>query len=151
MIVYGSASGVIYYVVFSFRKLLFQRHVFWQYSIIFKSIKYVATSTYHRELHQSKLYSPPRNLRAGSKSTALFVKKPLYTGDLSLRSKYSSKGLIGLWQCYSIVKNGFKNFYLTIFLTKKYKYNKEKNYKFLHELFKIIIQKLTYLKTTENS
>ena len=126
MIVQGSASGVIYYVVFSFRKLLFQPHVFWQYSIIFKSIKYVATSTYHRELHQSKLYSPPRNLRAGSKSTALFVKKPLYTGDLSLRSKYSSKGLIGLWQCYSIVKNRFKYFYLTIFLTKNTNIKKKK-------------------------
>ena len=30
-----------------------------------------------------KLYSPPRNPRAGNKSPALFVKKPLYTGDLS--------------------------------------------------------------------
>ena len=30
-----------------------------------------------------KLYSPPRNPRAGSKSPALFVKKPLCTGDLS--------------------------------------------------------------------
>ena len=30
-----------------------------------------------------KLYSPPRNPRAGNKSPALFVKKPLCTGDLS--------------------------------------------------------------------
>ena len=30
-----------------------------------------------------KLHSPPRNPRAGNKSPALFVKKPLCTGDLS--------------------------------------------------------------------
>ena len=30
-----------------------------------------------------KLYSPPRNRRAGNKSPALFVKKPFRTGDLS--------------------------------------------------------------------
>ena len=30
-----------------------------------------------------KLYSPPRNHRAGNKSPALSVKKPLCTGDLS--------------------------------------------------------------------
>ena len=30
-----------------------------------------------------KLYSPPRNLRAGIKSPMLFLKKPLYMGDLS--------------------------------------------------------------------
>ena len=30
-----------------------------------------------------KLYSPPRNPRAGSKSPALFMKKPLCMGDLS--------------------------------------------------------------------
>ena len=30
-----------------------------------------------------KLYSPPRNRRAGNKSPALFVKKPFCTGDLS--------------------------------------------------------------------
>ena len=30
-----------------------------------------------------KLYSPPRNSQAGNKSPALFVKKPLCTGDLS--------------------------------------------------------------------
>ena len=29
-----------------------------------------------------KLYSPPRNLRAGNKSPMLFLKKPLCTGDL---------------------------------------------------------------------
>ena len=29
-----------------------------------------------------KLYNPPRNLRAGKKSPALFLKKPLCTGDL---------------------------------------------------------------------
>ena len=30
-----------------------------------------------------KLYSPPRNRRAGNKSPALFVKKSFCTGDLS--------------------------------------------------------------------
>ena len=30
-----------------------------------------------------KLYSPPRNLRAGNKSPARFLKKPLCTSDLS--------------------------------------------------------------------
>ena len=30
-----------------------------------------------------KLYSPPRNPRAGNESPALFVKKPLCKGDLS--------------------------------------------------------------------
>ena len=30
-----------------------------------------------------KSYSPPRNPRAGNKSPALFVKKPICTGDLS--------------------------------------------------------------------
>ena len=30
-----------------------------------------------------KLYTPPRNLRAGNKSPVLFLKKPLCTGDLS--------------------------------------------------------------------
>ena len=30
-----------------------------------------------------KLYSPPRNHKAGNKSPALSVKKPLCTGDLS--------------------------------------------------------------------
>ena len=29
-----------------------------------------------------KLYSPPRNPRAGNKSVVVFVKKPLCTGDL---------------------------------------------------------------------
>ena len=44
-----------------------------------------------------KLYSLPRNPRAGNKSPVLFVKKPLCTGDLSpLRAKYSLKGLLFL-------------------------------------------------------
>ena len=34
-----------------------------------------------------KLYSQPRNSRAGNKLPALFVKKPLCTGDLSPASK----------------------------------------------------------------
>ena len=34
-----------------------------------------------------KLYSPPRNSRAGNKSPMLFVKKPLCTGDLSSTQK----------------------------------------------------------------
>ena len=34
-----------------------------------------------------KLYSPPRDPRAGNKSPALFMKKPLCTGDLSLTRK----------------------------------------------------------------
>ena len=94
MIFQRSVSGVIYYVVFSFRRLLFQPHVCWQYSIFSKSVRYVTTSTYHRNLIKEniitklqKLYSPPRNSRAGNKSPALFVKKPLCMGDLSLARK----------------------------------------------------------------
>ena len=34
-----------------------------------------------------KLYSSPRNSRAGNKSPALFVRKPHCTGDLSLTEK----------------------------------------------------------------
>ena len=34
-----------------------------------------------------KIYSLPRNLRAGNKSPALFLKKPLCTGDLSSTCK----------------------------------------------------------------
>ena len=34
-----------------------------------------------------KLYSPPRNPRVGNKSPALFVKKPLCTGNLLLQYK----------------------------------------------------------------
>ena len=30
-----------------------------------------------------KLYSPPRPIRAGNKLPALFLRKPLYMGDLS--------------------------------------------------------------------
>ena len=39
--------------------------------------------TYIKENIITKLYSPPRNPKAGNKSPALFVKKPLCTGDLS--------------------------------------------------------------------
>ena len=84
-----SVSGVIFFVAFSFCRLLFQLHLFWQYSIISKSVKYVTTSTYHRDLINEniitklqKLYSSPRNPRVGNKSPMLFAKKPLCTGDL---------------------------------------------------------------------
>ena len=41
-----------------------------------------------------KLYSPPRNPRAGDKLPMLFVEKPLCMDDLPLlRTKYSLKGL----------------------------------------------------------
>ena len=41
-----------------------------------------------------KLYSPPRNPRAGDKLPVLFVEKPLCMGDLPLsHAKYSLKGL----------------------------------------------------------
>ena len=43
-----------------------------------------------------KLYSPPRNPRAGNKSPVLFVEKPLCTGDLLPTCKYSLKGLNNL-------------------------------------------------------
>ena len=39
--------------------------------------------TYIKENIITKLYSPPRNPKAGNKSPALFVKKTLCTGDLS--------------------------------------------------------------------
>ena len=100
MIFQCSVSGVIYYIVFSFCRLLFQLHVFWQYSIISKSVKYVATSTYHRDL----IYSPPRNPRVGSKSPTLFVKKPLCTGDLSPARKIFIERPVG----YHSMK--FRNF-----------------------------------------
>ena len=84
-----SVSGINYYVVFSFHRLAFQPHVFWQYSIISKSVKYVATSTYHRDLIKEnintklqKLNCLPRNPRVGSKLPVLFVTKPLCMGDL---------------------------------------------------------------------
>ena len=100
MIFQRSVSGVIYYIVFSFRRLLFQPHVFWQYSIISKSVKYVTTSTYHCDL----IYSPPRNPRVGTKSPVLFVKKPLCTGDLSPACKIFIERPVG----YHSMK--FRNF-----------------------------------------
>ena len=72
-----------------FGDLLFQPHVFWQYSIISKSVKYVTLLhivTYIKEsiiTKLQKLYSPPRNLRVGNKSPVLFLKKQFRTGDLS--------------------------------------------------------------------
>ena len=39
-----------------------------------------------------KLYSPPRNPRAGSKSPALFVRKPLCMGSLSPAFKIFIEG-----------------------------------------------------------
>ena len=90
-------SGVIYYVVFSFRRLLFQPHVFRQYSIISKSVKcHYFYLTYIKENIITKLqelYIPPRNPRAINKSPALFENKPLCTGNLSPPAKYSQENL----------------------------------------------------------
>ena len=72
-----------------FIDLLFQPHVFWQYSIISKSIKYVSPLhivTYIKEsiiTKLQKLYSPPRNIRLGNESPALFLKKRSFMGNLS--------------------------------------------------------------------
>ena len=100
MIFWHSVSGVIYYVVFSFHRLLFQQHVFWQYSIISKSVNYIATLdiivTYIKEniiTKLQKLYSLPRNSRAGSKSPVLFVKSLFPWAIYRPRAKYSLKGL----------------------------------------------------------
>ena len=67
-----------------FVDLLFQPHIFRQYLIISKSVKYVALLhiivTYMKDntvTKLPKLYSPPR------KSPALLLKKTLCTGDLS--------------------------------------------------------------------
>ena len=72
-----------------FQDLLFQSHIFWQYSIISESVKYVRLLhiivNYLKEniiKKLQKLYSPPRNLRVGNKLPALFLKKHLSTGDL---------------------------------------------------------------------
>ena len=57
--------------------------------MISESVKYVALLhiivTYTKEniiTKLQKLYSPPRKLKAGNKSPALLLKKPLCTGDL---------------------------------------------------------------------
>ena len=76
-----------------FGDLLFQPYIFWYYLIISKSVKYVALlhiMTYIKEsiiTKLQKLYSPPRNLRAGNKSPTLFLKKRSCTGDLSPPNK----------------------------------------------------------------
>ena len=43
---------------------------------------YCPTNVEHAITKLQKLYSPPRNLRAGNKSPAPFLEKPLCTGDL---------------------------------------------------------------------
>ena len=75
---------------FVFQDLLFQPHVFWQYSIISKPVKFVSLLhiivTYIKENIITKLRkscSPSRNLWLGNKLPTLFLKIPLCTGDLS--------------------------------------------------------------------
>ena len=49
------------------------------------TLKHQITVTYIKEniiTKLQKLYSPPRNVRAGNKSPMLFLKKPLCTSDL---------------------------------------------------------------------
>ena len=63
--------------------------------------------TYIKENITTKLqksYSPPRNPRAGNKSPALFVKKPLCTGDLLPAHK------IFIDRPERLIKNGEKRF-----------------------------------------
>ena len=97
-----------YFLVFI--DLLFQPHFFGQYSIFSKSVKYVALLhiivTYIKENKSDftgccltnverpitklqKLYSLPRNLRAGNKLPAPFLEKPLCTGNLQPPRKIS--------------------------------------------------------------
>ena len=62
-----------------------------------------------------KLYNPPRNPRVGSKSSALFVKKPLCMGDLLPACKIL-KGLYLL-----AVRTGNVMSYFVFALTGQYK------------------------------
>ena len=71
-----------------FGDLLFQPHFFWQYLTISESVKYVALLHVVAYIKESiitkiqKLQSPARNLRAGNKLLALFLKKRSCMGDL---------------------------------------------------------------------
>ena len=90
---------------FSFRRLLSQPHVLWQYSIISKSAKMSlllhTIVTYIKENIITKLqtlYSLPRSTRVGNKSPTLFVKKPLCTGSLSPTRKMFIERPVHSWQ-----------------------------------------------------
>ena len=86
-----------------------------------------------------KLYSPPRNLTAGNKSPALFLKKPLCMGDLSPAYK------IFIERPANLIKNAYLPFLINKVIKKylDYKFSSSQNQ--LKDKFDIHYFKLPYI------
>ena len=104
MICQCSVSGIISYIVFSFPRLAISAAHFLVVFHHFQICKICHSSTYYKEKKTSikeniitklqKLYSPPRNLRAGNKSPTLFLKKSYCTGNLLPKCKIFIEGSV---------------------------------------------------------
>ena len=107
-----SVSGIICYNVFSFHRLaisaaqflvVFDHFWIFNFATLLNVIVTYIKETIITKLQ--KLYSPPRNLRIGNKSSMTFFKKPLCTGNLLPTQNINWIACFNWWDSSEKMKN----------------------------------------------